>query len=136
MSTQFAHDLHVCVCVCARACMRVATDAGSVAQSHLTREERARDAAHRERERTRERERGEGGRDGARRKTREEKEEESSMLNAKQLGIRMVLCGAGRQRKKHRSAKPQYPISFQNFTSGDNHFMIFFFFFPVVFLQP
>ena len=89
-----------------------------------------------ERGRERERERGEGGRDGARRKTREEKEEESSMLNAKQPGIRMVLCGAGRQRKKHRSAKPQYPISFQNFTSGDNHFMIFFFFFPVVFLQP
>lgn len=44
--------------MCARACMRMATDAGSVAQSHPTREERVRDAAERERERGGEKEGG------------------------------------------------------------------------------
>lgn len=74
-----AHVLHVCVCV--------ATDAGSVAQSHLTREERVRDAAERERERGEEKKGGmvPGGRERA-------KEEAGDVLNAKQHGMRMALC--------------------------------------------
>lgn len=47
MSTQL---VYVCMCM--------ATDAGSVAQSHLTGEERVRDAAERERERGEEKEGG------------------------------------------------------------------------------
>ena len=43
MSTGFMY-----VCACARVCMCVITDAGSVVQSHLTREERVKDAAERE----------------------------------------------------------------------------------------
>lgn len=86
------HSLCMCARVCVCVSMCIATDAGSVAQSHLTREERVRDAAEeRERGRGEEKEGGvvPGEREG-------EQEGESSVLNPKQHGIRCCAEQAGR----------------------------------------
>lgn len=73
----------------------------------------------------RERERGEAKEGGM---VPGERESKSSVLNAKQRGIRMVLCRAGRQRAITLVRWTTLSCKFPNFISGEGGFIIFFFF--------
>lgn len=121
--------VRACVCVRARVRMYTATDAGSVAQSHLTSEERGeRCCWKRAMKRERERKRGEEKERGLVPGERESKREWAVCWMPSSMVLEWCCVERAGWGIYHCSAKPQYPVSVQTSSLGATVLLSSFFF--------